>query len=346
MPARIPTSVLKKRRTVPAYGTYEQQPGSVTGHLPGLRQATQEEKAAFEALPESSWLNAKGDDVLYSALYPKSRLMGTTPMQGFYLSPQGLELNPGRSTGVLMVDNSTEMRPGKLSSLDYDAMNAAENIRAVIDAQNAGAAHAIFPGGVRQRSMFFPNDRPMTPDQMLAISKAGSKRGLSDVVDTGRGVTVTNFYPGAPSEARQARFSVPAAVQRATRRRIGKEKSQGTPSSIYADYTGAWQQPPGSGEVTKQMLGVINIRPEIRQALDASPEIGQVALNRLARDNQLSARYGITRQDLQNLRAIVGQGPGWVNRLDQAVKAGAFLPSVAAGVITMASGQSQPDEGY
>jgi hypothetical protein len=46
-----------------------------------------------------------------------------------------------------------------------------------------------------------------------------------------------------------------------------------------------------------------------------------------------SAKCGAPREDIQNARRIIGQGQGWIDRLEQALKSGAVLAATAAAVL-------------
>jgi hypothetical protein len=57
------------------------------------------------------------------------------------------------------------------------------------------------------------------------------------------------------------------------------------------------------------------------------------AMNRMTRDQDWITKWGAPREDIQNARRIIGEGPGWVDRLDVAVKRGVILPAVAAAIL-------------
>ena len=72
-------------------------------------------------------------------------------------------------------------------------------------------------------------------------------------------------------------------------------------------------------------------------AADQKPYTPQNALARLERDTEYAAQWGATRADIQNARRIIGEGPGWVDRLSRALTEGALLPGVAAAVVAAMS---------
>jgi hypothetical protein len=97
------------------------------------------------------------------------------------------------------------------------------------------------------------------------------------------------------------------------------------------DYSDKWTQGVGSGAATRELLQHLNVTPEIRGALNNNGMIAQKAADRLMRDEQWAAKWGAPREDIQNARRIIGEGPGWIDRLEAALKSGAIaLPAVAA----------------
>jgi hypothetical protein len=66
--------------------------------------------------------------------------------------------------------------------------------------------------------------------------------------------------------------------------------------------------------------------------------IPKAALTRLERDQDYSRQWGATREDIQNARKIIGEGKGWVDRLESAMKAGAILPALEFAILGDRSG--------
>ena len=87
----------------------------------------------------------------------------------------------------------------------------------------------------------------------------------------------------------------------------------------------------GSGDVTRQYLSAMDeLPPATYRAIDNNPYLAERAMSKLELDESLAARLGGTRQDVQNARAIIGEGTGFLGRLRDAVESGAVLPSIAA----------------
>jgi hypothetical protein len=93
----------------------------------------------------------------------------------------------------------------------------------------------------------------------------------------------------------------------------------------------------GSGAATSEMLSHINaLPPQVREAFNNNPLIPQNAMNRMTRDQDWIPKWGAPKEDIQNARRIIGEGPGWVDRLEAALKAGAILPAATAAIYSAA----------
>jgi hypothetical protein len=255
-------------------------------------------------------------------------------MQGVYVRPDGTtETNPGNVARPLVTFN-TGTDPFKVTTpQDQALLNANEAARGYVDAQNAAAWHKPWAGGPNKQmtSLFFPREGPASTGELLAMRKAGEPHGLSDIVDTGQGVTATRFYPGQPEQTNAFNRALQrgefGAFGEPTRVRVGPGDSG------YIDYVDAWQKGVGSGAATTKLLDYVNKTPEVRAALNNNPYLGERALARVSRDEDWAAKWGAPREDIQNARQIIGEGLGWVDRLEAALKKGAILPAAAAAVL-------------
>jgi hypothetical protein len=82
------------------------------------------------------------------------------------------------------------------------------------------------------------------------------------------------------------------------------------------------------------VLSHINALPlQMRAAFNNNPLIPRNAMDRMTRDQHWMRKWGAPKEDIQNARRIIGEGPGWVDRLESALKAGAILPAVAAAIL-------------
>jgi hypothetical protein len=317
-----------------AYATYEVLPGDATGHLPRLQAASHAEKDAYSRDPRASWAIAPGNrDVIYSS-YPSRQVQPTLPTQGVWVNDAGnLELNQGFAARPLM---SLENAPGggrQIASQDREALRLAETTRGTIDGQEAGGAHAVITTGNKASQMgsvVVPHEGPLTREEAAQLREVGGRYGLPDLVDRGNGVTLTNF-----TSAPDGRVTGRLIARNDLRRDIaGVLPSAPMPAraridSVYAPLGEYWKEGEGSGAVTRNLLAELEKEPTLARQLDASETIPQVARNKYALDAQRAGSDTI-RQDLQNLREIVGQGPGWQQRLRDALASGRVsLPSLA-----------------
>jgi hypothetical protein len=236
----------------------------------------------------------------------------------------------------------------QMPSQDRALLDTAEAVRPVIDAQNASAWHKPLAGsGMKQSeagSWRVPLDRPMTRDEASEVSDLAGAYGYPNVVDTGKGLTITNFAD-APTGA-HAKSAGDEGMVGILGRVLPDAK---TPTRLRVeggghDYSDEWKQGVGSGAVTRKMLDKLDQAPgTLAQQLDASDAVPQAARMRMERDAEVAAKTGDpVREDIQNLRRIVGEGPGWQNRLKEALARGEILPALAAAYL--GAGALQGDE--
>jgi hypothetical protein len=332
-----------------AFGTYEPQPGAAgAGHMPRSVDAPMSEREAFAHDPRSSWSDTPfGRDAIYGGMRlgdtgVAMRARPTQEMQGLYQGPAGLETNPGAAARPLVSFDTTAGPFKKITEPDRALLNAAEATRAYVDAQNAGAWHKPWVGGPAKesQSLFFPKSGKSTPAEMLAVQKATSPFGLSDVADTGQGITATRFWPPLADLAKGEKDTLGRALQKAEFKDVvpGSEPRRVRVDSDIVDYSEKWPEGPGSGAATRTLLEHVTKTPEIRAALNNNPQIAQKALDRLQRDQDWASKWGAPREDIQNARRIIAGSSNtadWIDRLEHALKIGAIsLPAVAAIVGT------------
>jgi hypothetical protein len=317
-----------------AFATHEAQPGAQTGHLPGSINATDTERAAFAADPRSNWIGPAGRDAIYGDL----RIPGTgvamrtrpsTEMQGVYTTPAGVtETNPGWTARPLVAFDAGKVK--SVPQADQSILNAGEATRGYIDAQNEAAWHKPWLGGqaTQSNSLFIPREGQLTAEQALKLKQVGDKYGLPDLSDTGRGVTMTNFG-GTTNDVGK---SLKGGLREDINGVLGESDIQRAAISGDAvNYTKAWGRTKGSA--TRQLLKQVTQTPEIQTAFNNNSQIPQMALNRMERDQDWAAKWGAPREDIQNARRLIGQGPGWIDRLKAGLKNGEVLPATAAAVL-------------
>jgi hypothetical protein len=333
-----------------AYATHEAIPGISTGHLPDMINASPDEKAAYTAA--GSWANAPGErDAIYAGLRRgdtgvAGRVRPTLDMQGMW-DAKGVptQYNPGGSARPLVGFNAGKDTK-TLADADRSMLQAGETLRAALDAQDAGGAHARITGGKAgaTRSLAADMPRKLTVDEMKKLKEISTAAGLGDVVDVGEGVTLTKFAPGGLPERSSKDFKkLSAAVQDVLPE--AKNTRRVSVDGVYADLTDAWQKGEGSGAVTDEVISAIDKNPVMAATFNDNPYIGQQALRLLERDEKLAAAKGGVRQDLQNLRRLLSENGGkdWFNRLKKARAAGQIsLPAI--GALMLAAQQGQPED--
>ena len=335
-----------------AFATYEAQPGAMTGHLPGSVGSPGWERKLYANDTRSAWNTAPGGrDALYAGMrlgdtgkvWP---VRPTLEMQGMYTPDGGpTEFNPGFVARPLVDFQTGDVK--SVTPWTQSMMSGVEATRALLDAQGAGAWHKAWGGGAPGLSNSLAIEKAvpgiLDPDEMMRLKQAGEAYGLPDIVDTNEGVTLTRFYPGPPEKRSvKDQKGLEAAVNKASDN--VKTQSRSKVDSGYIGYEKAWTQP-GKGGATRKLLRTIDDMPRAAQeALDRNPAVPKAALDRLERDQAWSKKWGATREDIQNLRRLVGEGPGWIKRLRMAVRNGAVLPAAAGAIIGASALQGESDE--
>lgn len=313
-----------------AFGTYEQTPGAMTGHLPDLVAGAPETRAAYAADPRSSWAQ-EGRDVIYDALglYQRPTLSAT----GLYTPPGGvMEVNPANVARPLVGIKDFAVDPASRK-----AMTLGEGLRAYIDAQGAGAWNKPIlnaPAG-KMGSVFTPLERQLNPDEMLKMKALGEKYNLGDVIDTGQGVTLTSFAKNAPSGK-----EVGKALKRNLTSDIEGLLGNVEPRRALLDtgYIPMFEvkgAKPGSGKVTRNLQKLVKEFGVVpAQKLSKSEAVRAKALANMQRDAELAAKTGQPiRKDIQRARELLGQGG--LEALFNALKRGEALPVLAGSAFAV-----------
>lgn len=334
-----------------AYATHEAIPGISSGHLPGMINATPDEKTAYTAA--TSWASAPGErDAIYAGLRlgdtgVAGRVRPTLDMQGMW-DAKGLptQYNPGGSARPLVGFNAGKDTK-RLADADRQMLQAGETVRAAFTGQDAGGAHVRIGGGKAgaMRSLAADMPRKLTVDEMKKLRAVAKGADLQDVVDTGEGITMTSF--AAPMQKRNAKDfkKLSDAVQQVVPE--AKNTRRTFVDGVYADLADAWKQGEGSGAVTKTMLNELKKNPVMYAAFNDNPYIADQAFKLLTEDKKLAATKGGVRQDLQNLREVAWGGAGaakkgWLDRIDKAYAAGKVsLPAIGALLLAAQQGQQE-----
>jgi len=309
-----------------AYGTYEAVPGVGLGHFPDLEHAGDAARDAFSAEPSRQWTDPKGRDLIYGALgVPQGP---TVSSQGIWQGANGMELNAGHAARPRV-----QLKPiedgGGMTDSSKQVMSAAEFTRALLDAQAAGAGHVLDARSPNATALALGLDRPLSRDEAAKLQALGAKLGLPDLVDRGRGVTMTGFESTPTREQLQAAIHSGLGDQASA---ILGERVVPQGAALDPVFEPVYMQgtAPGSGELTRQWLDKLG-EGGIDKLQGSQPfrqRVREKAVGNAERGKRTGAPY---RQDLQNLLEIVGdpqQGPA---SLPDALRRGVALPSALLG---------------
>lgn len=361
-----------------AFATYEAQPFTGMGHLPDLQTASKAEQDAFAMMPQSTWANSPGglDDIYSNMRLGETgvvmKALPTTKMQGVYTPPGGVpEANLGEVARPLVAFDTAKNKT--MPADDMSLLRGGEAARAFIDAQGAAAFHKPFKGLPSQapfsNSIFASTGSPgPTPIADFGIlGEIGRQRNLPDVIDTGQGVTLTNFDNPLTMADEIKYGAVDDAFIKKNNKILNKagdlKLSAGEFKDISAelealgyreadrvnissDYIPMFEldEGYGSGAVTGNLLGIMDALPKgTYDSINANPQIPMNAVTRAMRDQDLASSFGGVRGDLQNARRIIGEGPGWIDRLRQAMKDGTIPLPVGVFALSQSIQPENPD---
>lgn len=159
----------------------------------------------------------------------------------------------------------------------------------------------------QQGSLSVPLEGAASRDTLLALRDIGNRYGIGDVVDTGSGVTMTNFYPGPPGGAETGK---------ALRSGLAKEINALTGSSpsrqkIVSSYLPVMEEAgaPGSGIATRNLVDLLGNYPEaVIAKLDENAALRARYASGADLDAEMAAKgFGEARPDIQNARRILSE---------------------------------------
>lgn len=305
-----------------AQATSERIPYRGSGQLPGLLQADDAARAAYSMDPRASWTDEAGNDIIYSALGVPQR--ATQQATGFYTPPGGvLETNPATVAKPFVGVSGGDIDPASRGMLDL-----AESLRNYIDAQGAGAYHVGLSDvpSADLGSLTIPMGGPVDADLLVDLQKLGQQYGLSDVVDTGEGITMTNFG-GAPTGLETRQALTDAGLAGSIEQMTGSLPRVVNVASRYLPILETAGEA-GSGKATSGLLDLAKRYPaDIVDSLD-SEALRQRAASGAALDEEMAARYGGVREDIQTARRIFAEKG--LRGLKEAQKQGIALPGIVA----------------
>lgn len=306
-------TVVEPQRGSTAYGTYELAPGVMTRHRQDVL-ADEALREKFSLDPATSWQTPEGTDLLYDVLgMPQSR---TVRMTGVY-KPDVPDADEESNIGFSARPRLRLGPDGNPIPEDYNAMSAAEALRAVGDTQGAGAwSMPTLPSDLEQAgALFVPTGAPTNIERLLELRERGKKYGLPDIGDLGEGVMLTNFE-GLPRGAdTRAALRRPMSLGQGNLgvdvRQILGPSARPEVIGTTGDYIAlekAWMQPEGSGAVSNTFRGYIDaLTPQRREAMLEDPRIAQAFGQRFLRDEEARNAGVAVRDDVQRVREAIAE---------------------------------------
>jgi hypothetical protein len=264
-------------------------------------------------------------------------------------------LNPAEATRVMGAKTSVEMGQ-VLDDASLSVMDKVTALRAYVDAQAAGAFHSIAPvkGATKQaniNAVRITGTGGATPQQAARLQDAVEPYGFH-AIHTGDGWSLLPFGENQFGEPLTGRSLQNALESTSTQgglfgERLGDKIEQILGDNIdiqrgvydfdksgsYVDFSDAWAAGEGSGEVTKQLLRILDApgAPAATRALEEGEAVGLLAGRRLDRDAEWAQRLGGARKDIQNARRIL-RDKG-IRGLRKALESGKVALPVLAGVV-------------
>lgn len=318
-----------------AFGTSERVPYVGSGHLSGIVGGDDALRAMYSSDPRASW-SPEGRDIIVDALggYQRTPLEAT----GFYTPPGGeLEINPATITRPLVGISEGAVDPASRGMMDLS-----EAVRGYIDAQGASAWHKPIANAKagEMGSVFIPSEGATSGEDLLRLRELGEPYGLTDVVDTGQGVTLTSFYPGPPSGAETGK-ALKGELGVALRDVMGSPGQRVKIDSGYQPLFELEESGPGTGVVTRALEELVSRYPEVVLDKLNTEAIRNRAMSGRELDEEMARRgYGEARPDIQRARELIGTGG--LRELFAALKRGEALPAaVPFSVLAALQGEGE-----
>jgi hypothetical protein len=168
-------------------------------------------------------------------------------------------------------------------------------------------------------------------ETLVELGNLGGKYGIPDFVDTGKGVSMTNFYPGPPSGAatgRNLKGELGRGIQDIMPSNPARVKIDSSYIPILEAGEDVGQGVAGSGYATDKLLSMANRYPLAAKKLE-SGNIQARATRQVDLDEDYAARgFGATREDIQTARRIFSERG--FEGLREARRQGVALPGIAA----------------
>jgi hypothetical protein len=339
---------------------YEAIPSRDSGHLAGIEKLPQEVQDQF-----SRSLNfghgPGGTDIIYDALGMQQ--LPTIEAQGLWRLTDG-SVQQNLANVARPIAGRANGDPIRIDPESLRMFEAAENLRAYGSVQDGVGGQFITRAGkvADMNSILVPTPNGVTREQISELSRRARPYELMDTSDLGSRVDLTNFADDGPSGRELSDYLHRGKIPQ-NEERIGPTlppltevvrevvPGAGVPVGVsrtgpFVDYSAEWKARPGSGAATGKFLGVLDRMPDLAARLNNSAQIPKHFLAMADRDQGFMAAHGTPkREDVANTHRIIGEGPGWTDRLRAAYGRGEYLPAAALAALGLrAAAQAGGDE--
>ena len=347
--------------------THEAIPGASSNHIPEMLNASPADKLAYSqkgawtrptpyTLSGDPTVGAGDRDVLYSAL--NMRQLPATHTTGAYMNSQGtMEHNPMTISRPLL-DFPTigeGENTGKVAKNTSATMDAIERLRAVTDAQEAGAWHlanTMNNVGGKYKNAIMMDTREANPyklldpaagvqatkDQMAGLNSLLNNTGYGATASN-RGVTIFPFNPDASAKDAKALLKQHEGTLQSI---YPSEISTASNSSGYVPGLGKFDADynliptkPNSGEATMGVLQAFADLPhDVALNISESEGVRNAIKEKMVRD----APYASARPDIQQTRKFFSEAdwPKAVEMIRNKVAPAAALSALGYSASSMA----------
>jgi hypothetical protein len=304
--------------------TYETAPGKSGKHVSEYHSMSPEDKAAYEGigtwaqtapehevdLPGTSQTGLGPRDTLYGAA--KFRQLPTVQGTGAYLNSEGAWENNALNIARPLVDFPTGGGGGRISPVTQQGVSAVERLRALIDAQEAGAANLPNTGAAlkgKNNLLIDTGGKLPSAEQLKGLQERLDAAGLPyGATSTNRGALLFPFDPGEGTKG-IADFAKKYAVD-LDNLLPGSKPKRAVASTTYVPGLGVRDgnsirpSTPFSGEATMGALqDFADLPPELALNIGESDQVRRVIRQKTARD-EISPNK---RVDLQNTRRFFSE---------------------------------------
>lgn len=335
-----------------ASATHEAIPGYSTGHVPQILNASPAEKAAYAKQGSWNLMDEIGQpkDALYSAV--GLRQLPELESSGVYTNSAGVvESNPMTIARPLL-DFPTGGGGGRVAPTRESLMNSIEQMRAAVDAQEAGAWNLPNTmAGVKGKNSAVIDSRGL-PGGTATTGVQPSAEALaeaSDLLDSsGYGITATSrgvsIFPYDPSASPKDLTAVLKKHGERLQELFPGKLQKGVTSSGYVPGIGKWENDaivptkPFSGEATAGLLqSFADAPPEVARKVSESEGVRNAIKRIIKRD----ASAGNARADIQEMRKFLSESD-WnkaVEMIRKGMKPAAAVAALGYSMSSMADDQ-------